>query len=91
MWEGDGLRGLHIKARVVGSVHPSQVIVRGIDRRRIWRMAELPAICARQRSEIIIEGVVFFYNDNDVFDWHSHLPPRRGLLPGQSRTINYTP
>jgi hypothetical protein len=66
-----------MKARVAGSVHPSQVIVRRIDRRRIWRRTELLAVRPWQRPEIIIEGVVFFHNDHDVFDWHRNLPADR--------------
>jgi len=54
--------------RVAGSVHPRQVIVRRIDRRRIWRMTELLAVRARQCSEIVVECVIFFDDDHDVFN-----------------------
>ena len=67
-------RVLHMKARVAGSVHPGQVIVGRIDRRRVWRGAELLAVRTRRRPEIIIEGVVLFYDDHDVFKWHGNLP-----------------
>src|SRR5215469_11695543 len=75
-------RILYMKARVAGSVHPSQVIVMGIDRRRIWRRAELLAIRPRQRPKIVIEGVIFFDDDHDVFDRHSNLRVRRGPTSG---------
>ena len=64
--------------------HPCQMIVKGIDWRRIWRMAELLAVRSRQRPKIIIEDVILFNDDHDVFDWHSNLPGGRGLLRGQS-------
>jgi len=60
-------------------MHPRQMIVRGINRWRIWRMTELLTISAWQRPKIIIEGVIFFYDDHYVLDGHSNLPARSGL------------
>src|SRR5215831_13861302 len=57
--------------------HPCQMIVRRIARWEIWRMPELLAIRTRQRPKIVIEGVIFFDDDHDVFDWHRNLPPDR--------------
>src|SRR5215813_9542 len=68
---------LEMKARVAGSAHPCQMIVRRIARWGIWRMPELLAIRTRQRPKIVIEGVIFFDDDHDVFDWHRNLPPDR--------------
>src|SRR5215469_6395065 len=75
-------RILYMKARVAGSVHPCQVIVKGIDRRWIWRVTELLTVRARERPKIVIEGVIFFDDDHDVFDRHSNLRVRRGPASG---------
>src|SRR6266481_2139374 len=65
-----------MKARVTGSAHPRQVIMKGIARRWVCRAGEVLAVRAGKRAEIIIEGVIFFYDDHDVFDCHSNLPVR---------------
>jgi hypothetical protein len=73
-----------MKARVAGSVHPCQVIVRRIARRRIWRMAVVLAIRSRLRPKVIIEGMILFDDDHDMFDWHRNLPVQ-GLLGADPR------
>jgi hypothetical protein len=61
------------------------VIMKGIDRRWIGRTGEVLAVRSGQGAEIIIEGVIFFYDDHDVFDCHRNLPARSGPARGRSR------
>jgi len=66
-------------------MHPGQVIVGRIDRRRVWREAELLAV----RPEIIIEGVVLFWDDQRVFSWHRNLPARCAYVRADPHIIYY--
>jgi hypothetical protein len=59
------------------AIQPPFVRVVAVVRGRIWPMRHGGAVCAGKSSELVVEGVIFFKQDDNVLDWtywwHPHL------------------
>ena len=92
-----GLRILQMEAGITGPAHPCPMIVRRIDGRRILGLAEALTIGIGKRAKVVIECVIFFDNDHDMFNRHGSLSfqlservPKSATQSGQARPLDLT-